>query len=167
MIPKLWFTAVTGLFMFLNLVFVFTTHPSWGTATRFSDEPVKIYMSEEDNVARKYDYMKLLDIYEINADLKSAGGNLLILADGSQSMCMLDARVETAAYLFDKYLSGAYIDNFEQFIQYINYVEVGGFVVAKDGSGFSNFDNYVAQYIADYGYVKQIDTTKYRYYRIR
>lgn len=164
---KLWFTAIMGMFMLLNLVFVFTTHPSWGTATRFSQDAIKLYMSEEDKIAKKYEYMKLLDIYSINEDLKNVGGNLQILADGPTAMCMLDARVETVQYVFDRYLSGAYINDYQDFLQYINYVGTGGFIVARDGSGPQEFDDYVTRYIAQYGCVNQITTEKYSYYRIK
>lgn len=164
---KSWFTATMGMFMLLNLIFVFTTHPSWGTATRFSEDTIKIYMSEEDKITKKYDYMKLLDIYSINEDLKTVGGKLQILADGPTAMCMLDARVETVRYVFDRYLSGAYINDYQDFLQYINYVGTGGFIVARDGSGLPEFGNYVEQYIAEYGYVNQITTENYKYYRIK
>nr|WP_300887518.1 hypothetical protein [uncultured Acetatifactor sp.] len=124
-------------------------------------------MSEEDKIAKKYEYMKFLDIYSINEDLKNVGGNLQILADGPTAMCMLDARVETVQYVFDRYLSGAYINDYQDFLQYINYVGTGGFIVARDGSGPQEFDDYVTRYIAQYGCVNQITTEKYSYYRIK
>jgi len=164
---KRWFTTVTAMFLLLNLCFVFVTHPSWGTGTRFSEEPVSIYMSEEEKFEKKDSYMKELGIYAINEALKETDGKSYLIADGESNMSMLEARVELAVLLFHGYSSGAHLNDYPSFLQFVQYVGAGGFIVAADGSGVEQFDRYVEQYLMEYGCVEQIDTGKYIYYRIQ
>lgn len=164
---KNWFAGIVCMFLILNLAFVFVTHPSWGTATRFSDTPISLCVSEEEKYETKWKNMEIAGISEINERLKESGGSDFILTDGDISLNGLDARVQRAQGLFDRYYSGANINSYQDFIQYVNYVPVNGFIVDKEENNAEVFQDYVRQYITEYGFTDQIDNEKYSYYRIK
>lgn len=172
---KEWISIWVGTFMLLNLAFIFVTHPSWGTGTKFTEEPISMYISEEMKLERKDEDMKALGIYEINEELKnSTDGTDFIIADGINEsgapqvyMDKLDARVDTAGMIFYSLFSGAHIDNYSEFLEYIDYAGVDGFIISRDDSGYTVFSDYVKQYVAEYGYINQVDTNKYSYYKIK
>lgn len=69
--------------------------------------------------------------------------------------------------IFRDNVSGANVDSYEDFLNYIDYVNLGGFIVAKDGSGNQEFYNYVDKYLVNLGYLEKVETPVYIYYRIR
>ncbi len=161
------FCGVISIFVILNIVFVFVTHPSWGTGTRFSNDKILPYVSEEEKFSARDEYMKSIGVYEIYENLKETDGKRNILSDGATNMSILNARVERAEYFFRDNVSGANVDSYEDFLNYIDYVNLGGFIVAKDGSGNQEFYNYVDKYLVNLGYLEKVETPVYIYYRIR
>lgn len=168
---KAWFTAVVSMFLLLNLAFVFVTHPSWNAGTRFSESPIPVLLSEEEKYERKEDGIRALGLYEINEKLKETDGKRFLLVDGDDVKAyVLNARVELAWGLLQRYLSGAGIECYEDFARYVGYAGVDGFLVERDGGAveeFLRFRDYVSQYIEENGYLERMDTEKYIYYRIR
>lgn len=167
-IHKKWFSVIVGMFMALNLLFVFVTHPSWKSGTRFSEEPVQFFMSEGEKYKRVEGDIRELGMYRINERLKEIGGKDFILVDGGDDSraCMLDARVEIAAGLFHSYISGAGINDYSSFVQYVEYAGVDGFILVEDGTGMEPFCSYVRWYIAENGSIEQINEKECSYYRI-
>ena len=161
------FMIITGFFLILNFAFVFVTHPSWGTATRFNNDPIALYKTEKDNFEQKEQAMKNMGVYEIEENLKEQETPLFIIADGPAAMGVLDARIDLADMLFNRYVSGADIHNYDDFIEYINYIGVDGFIISNTDSGQAEFEAYVKEYIEINGYNEQIDTNQYIYYRIK
>lgn len=92
------FCGVISIFVILNIVFVFVTHPSWGTGTRFSNDKILPYVSEEEKFSARDEYMKSIGVYEIYENLKETDGKRNILSDGATNMSILNARVERAEY---------------------------------------------------------------------
>ena len=164
---KQWFSSILCIFVVLNVFFVLVTHPSWGWGTRASHENIVPYVSEEAKLIAHDENMKNLGIYEINEKLKKTDGKQFILSDGTTLMSMLNARVERAEYFFRDNVSGANIKNFEEFLKYIDYVNLGGFIVAKDGNGNQKFYTFVNEYLDNYGYIDKVETPVYTYYSIR
>lgn len=166
-----WFTLILGGFLLLNLVFVFFTHPSSRPAVRYWEDTVSVMKTEGEKYETDETELKSLGVYELNEKLKDTDGKRLILADGDDTRaCMMNARVQLAWGVFQKYLSGAGIESYEDFVGYVDYVKLDGVLVAKDGSDlhqFLRFREYVARYIAEYGCVEQMDMEKYVFYRLR
>lgn len=162
-----WFTTVAVGFMLLNLAFVFITHPSRQPGIRTWERPVSLIMTEAEKWEIYELELKNLGAYEIQERLKQTDGNDFIMADGGDPrMSMLNARVEIAGGFFQRYLSGTGVETYQDFVGYVEYVEVDGFIVLKEG-GVEPFGEYVRQYIEENGLCEVLETEKYRYYRIR
>lgn len=155
------------IFIILNFCFNFVAHPSWGTGTRFSYEKINVIKTEEENYDNINNDLIANGIYKINEALQEEGNRVLIIADGDINFMRLEARIELASTIFNKFLSAAGTESYENFVEYVNKVGVGGFIVPNDDSGVTEFKEYVNQYIEDYSINMSIIDEKYTYYSLK
>lgn len=151
-----------------NLAFVFVTHPSWGTATRFLTEELQytgiVKTNEEKQIVKE---RKLIEkgIHKISEYIsENCNGDLIILDSASTEDTSLDARILLSHDVFHPHLSCAVFDTYEKFKEYIEIAGVNGFIFNKAHNTYANFYDFANQYLEEFGYKTSIDDQNYIYY---
>lgn len=156
------------LFCILNCCLNFTVDCAWGCATRFSFDDIKLVTTQEDNLKWLDNLMKSNGIYKINSYLEENEKDSYIILDSEVStLTCLDARIEMAEDFSSTYLSAVYPQTMEEFLNYIDQVNLKGFILANDQTGNQLFEKWAYEFLNTYGWIMSVEDENYTYYKIR
>lgn len=152
------FYMCTVLMIGLNSITMFVSHSSWKWGTRVFD--FNIFKSNFETNTRNeevFNYHGLLEIYNYLSE-----NNIKVVASGDENIIhRLPGRVEALNNIASGHIGNPIIlSSYDEFIKFINWSGVTGFVVDKDNNNFPQYINYINKIQEEYSTIK-IDDTNY------
>lgn len=142
----------------LNFFFTFTTHPSYGCATRFSFS-TKYEMIQSNLPNIREERLKILGLENINSIISENWDGISLIADtGSMDVNFLNAKVQVSTEVFSSYLSAVPLDTYELFETCVHDLGIQAFLLNEEAITVQAFDSYARQWLNNHGWLILYET---------